>query len=449
MSETKVQRETTPTFLVAVLGLCAAILAFGIGLVAITHTSKTDAGTVVSADVGVTDAKIELADISISPKAITVPKGEKITLHVHNKGTLEHDLRVNGTDGTKLLKHDETETITVGPFDTSTQAWCTVAGHKAAGMLLDINVAGSTQAASSSASTAAGPSIDMSAVPPDNFKARDPNAPTDPAPAGTVHKITLTVEEKPITIAPGVTQLMWTYNGTVPGPILRGKVGDTFEITLVNHGTTAHSIDLHASKVAPNITMRVLQPGHSYVYKFTADHSGIFMYHCGTPPVLEHISMGMYGTIIIDPPNLPPVDHEYVIVQSELYRAADPTQPVDYNKLLNAQYDAVVFNGYVNQYADQPINVGANQKIRVWVMNDGPSDISSFHVIGTIFDTVYKEGAYLLQPSATAGGGQALDLAPAQGGFVEFTLAVPGKYTFVTHKFNDAVRGAAGVFDAS
>jgi nitrite reductase (NO-forming) len=305
-----------------------------------------------------------------------------------------------------------------------------------------------TAVVSSDSATPASPGIQMGQTPPDSFEARDPNAPSDPAPAGTVHKVTLKIEETSIEIAPGVTQLMWTYNGTVPGPILRGKVGDTFEITLKNDGTTSHSIDVHASKVAPNVTMRMIQPGESLVYKFTADHSGIFMYHCGTAPVLEHIGMGMYGAIIIDPPNLAPVDHEYVMVQSELYREADPAQPVDYNKLLSEQYDAVVFNGYVAQYTDRPIKVGVTQKIRVWVMNDGPSDISSFHVIGTIFDTVYKEGAYVLQPGADHGGGQALDLAPAQGGFVEFTLSVPGKYPFVSHKFADAAKGAAGVFDA-
>lgn len=305
-----------------------------------------------------------------------------------------------------------------------------------------------TTAVSSGVATSAGPGIEMGSAAADSFKARDPNAPPDLGSPGTVHKITLTIEETPIEIAPGVTQLMWTYNGTVPGPILRGKVGDTFEVTLKNDGTMSHSIDFHASKVAPNVTMRMIQPHESLVYKFTAGSSGIFMYHCGTAPVLEHIGMGMYGAIIIDPPNLAPVDHEFVMVQSELYREADKTQPVDYNKLLNEQYDAVVFNGYVAQYTDRPLHVGVNQKIRVWVMNDGPSDISSFHVIGTIFDTVYKEGAYLLQPGPRRGGGQALELAPAQGGFVEFTLAVPGKYPFVSHKFADAARGAVGVFVA-
>lgn len=295
---------------------------------------------------------------------------------------------------------------------------------------------------------ATGPGIQLGALPPDGFKARDPQAPPSAQPAGVVHKVTFTIEEKQIEIAPGVAQLMWTYNGQVPGPILRGNVGDTFEVTLVNHGSMTHSLDIHASKVAPNVTMRSIATGTSLVYKFTADHSGIFMYHCGTAPVLEHIAMGMYGAVIIEPPNLPPVAHEYVLVQSELYRAPAPSQPVDFNKLLAEQWDAVVFNGYPNQYADRPIHVGVNQKVRVWVMDDGPSENSSFHIIGTIFDTVYKEGAYLLQPDASHGGGQALDLQPAQGGFVEFTFAVPGMYPFVTHKFASATKGAAGEFIA-
>ncbi len=308
-----------------------------------------------------------------------------------------------------------------------------------------------TNAATASSGTAAAPSpgFDFSASAPDGFQARDPNAPKPSAqPAGTVHKVTFDIIEKQIEIAPGVSQLMWTYNGQVPGPILRGKIGDTFEITLVNKGAMAHSIDFHASKVAPNVTMRLIGPGSTLVYKFTATHSGIFMYHCGTPPLLEHIAMGMYGAVIIDPPNLAPVDHEYVFVQSELYRESDPTQPVDYNKLLAEQWDGVVFNGYVGQYTDRPIHVQPNQTIRAWVMNDGPADISSFHVIGTIFDSVYKEGAYLLRPGPDQGGGQALDLTPAQGGFVEFSLPVAGKYPFITHKVADATKGAQGVFAA-
>jgi len=298
--------------------------------------------------------------------------------------------------------------------------------------------------------TVAGPGFDFGAGPPDAFKARAPNAPKGSTGATpTVHKVTFDIEEKQIEIAPGVSQLMWTYNGEVPGPILRGKVGDTFEVTLINQGSMSHSIDFHASEVAPNVAMRMIGPDQTLVYKFTATHAGIYLYHCGTPPIVEHMAMGMYGAVIIDPSNLPPVDHEYVFVQSELYRESDPSQPVDYNRLIADRPDAVVFNGYVSQYTDRPIRVRPEEKIRVWVVDAGPSDIASFHVIGTIFDTVYKEGQYVLRPDKSRGGSQTLDLAPAQGGFVEFSLHSPGEYPFITHKIADAMRGASGVFRAS
>jgi nitrite reductase (NO-forming) len=288
-----------------------------------------------------------------------------------------------------------------------------------------------------------GQKLDISGDPPAGFEARDPNAPATPA--GTVHQITMHATEEVLEIAPGTLQTMWTFDGTVPGPVLRGKVGDTFEITLVNDGSIGHSIDFHASKVAWNIEMRTIDPGKTLLYRFTATKAGIFMYHCGTPPVLHHIGNGMYGAIIIDPPDLAPVDHELVMLQSELY-SAPKGEVAGLEKMLAEQWDAVVFNGYPNQYLHRPIRVEPNQRVRVWVLDDGPSENSSFHVIGTIFDTVYKEGEYLLRPSV--GGSQALDLQPAQGGFVEFTFDVAGQYPFVTHKFASASKGAVGLFQA-
>ncbi len=290
---------------------------------------------------------------------------------------------------------------------------------------------------------AAGPSVDFTADKPADFHARDPKAPA-PLP-GTVHDITMHIKELELEVAPGLTQMMWTFDGVVPGPVYRGKVGDTFNFTIVNDGKMVHSLDFHAGMVSPNVAMVPIEPGKSHVYSFVANHAGIFMYHCGTPPVLLHIASGMYGAVIIDPPDLPAVDHEFVFLQSELYTAPSGQVP-DLTKLLNEQYDAVMFNGYVNQYKYAPIRIDPNQRIRVWVLDDGPSQSSSFHVIGTIFDTVYKEGAYLLRPGPDEGGSQALDLQAAQGGFVEFTPTEPGNYTFVTHKFNDASRGALGIF---
>lgn len=291
-------------------------------------------------------------------------------------------------------------------------------------------------------------SLDLTQEPPKDFKApHDPTAPADLG--GTVHELTFEAREVPLEVAPGHTQMMWTFNGTVPGPVLRGKVGDTFRITLVNKGTMGHSIDFHASQVAPNVHMKTINPGESLVYEFRASYSGIFMYHCGTPPVIDHVANGMYGAVIIDPPDLARVDHEYVMVQSELYAGTIGKTP-DVAAMMAEQWDGVMLNGYVYQYKYAPIRVEPGQRIRVWVLDAGPSENSSFHVIGTIFDTVYKEGAYLLRPGPTPvpGGSQALDLMPAQGGFVEFTLPEAGLYTFLTHKFASAFKGAAGVFKA-
>jgi nitrite reductase (NO-forming) len=191
--------------------------------------------------------------------------------------------------------------------------------------------------------------------------------------------------------------------------------------------------------------MRTIMPGEELVYRFEAKHTGIFMYHCGTAPALHHIGNGMYGALIVDPPNLSKVDKEFVFVQSELYLG--PQEKIgDYTKMMAGSDDGVVFNGYYNQYLHSPIAVDPSDRVRAWVLDAGPSENSSFHVVGTIFDTMYKEGAYTLRPGADEGGAQALDLQPAQGGFVEFTFDEPGQYPIVTHKFRNASRGALGLF---
>ncbi|GIU90567.1 MAG: hypothetical protein KatS3mg010_1666 [Acidimicrobiia bacterium] len=286
--------------------------------------------------------------------------------------------------------------------------------------------------------------FDFAASWDDAFEARDPSLP--PAPGQTVHEVEMRATEVELEVAPGVTQTMWTFDDQVPGPTLRGKVGDVFRIRLTNEGELPHSIDFHASKVAWNDEMRSIGPGESLVYEFEAKHAGIFMYHCGTAPALHHIGLGMYGAIVVDPPDLPPVDHEFLFVQSELYGApagkvATPEQ------MANEEWDAIVFNGAVNQYRDRPIQVGVGERVRAWVLDDGPSENSSFHVVGTVFDTVYKEGAYRLRPDGGRGGAQALDLQPAQGGFVEFTFDEEGLYPIVTHKFANVGKGALGLFE--
>jgi nitrite reductase (NO-forming) len=345
----------------------------------------------------------------------------------------------------------------LGPVTSAVTLFCDLPGHRAAGMELTIATEGAaggeagaahdgaSGATDGSADASAASALDFSLPMTEGAEPFDPTAPVTPT--GTVHEMELHATEEVIEVAPGVSQLMWTFGGTVPGPPLRGKVGDTFRITLFNDGTLGHSIDFHASKVAWNDEMRTIDPGESLVYEFTAEHSGIFMYHCGTAPALHHIGNGMYGAIIIDPPQLAPVDHEYVIVQSELYLGPEGDVG-DLTKMVDADWDAVVFNGYSNQYRDHPIRVEPDERIRMWVLDAGPSENSAFHIVGTVFDTMFKEGAYTLQPGPQQGGAQALDLQPAQGGFVEFTFDEAGLYPIVTHKFANVGKGALGLFQA-
>ena len=432
-----------------------AVLALAVGIVAIV--TRPDTGGASAAGGGTQTVDVTLTEFSIDPATIEVDPGTELVVNVTNDGAMAHDFKLNGEEGTDLLDPGETvEGVNLGTIDEDTFAWCTVPGHRESGMEMSIKVAGSTSgSAHTVADTAAsGATIDPEATPEADWQAFDPTL--EPAPGATEHEITLHAVEAEVEVAPGVTQQAWTFvegtgdnqgNPRMGGPILRGHVGDLFTVTLVNDGEIGHSIDFHASRVAWDDEMRTIDPGDSLVYQYRAEYAGAFMYHCGTAPALHHIGNGMYGAIIIDPPELAPVDHEYVVVQSELY-LGEQGQPGDLDKMVNTDWDAVVFNGYYNQYKFSPIRVEADERIRVWVVDDGPSENSAFHIVGTIFDTVWKEGRYLLQPDATHGGSQVLDLQPAQGGFVEFSFAEDGFYPMVTHKFANVGLGALGLFQA-
>jgi nitrite reductase (NO-forming) len=413
-----------------------------------THAPSETTPQVATASPASVSFDIELGDMYIKPATITVPNGANVVLHITNAGVMPHDFKTEGGAATPLISPGASSDLTVGPMTASNAAWCTIAGHKQAGMNLAIVVTGGANAGASSAPSTApttdlNAKIDAAAMPAHEWIGRSPILPA--ASGGKIHEVSFDAIESIIEVAPGVTQEMWTFNGTAPGPVLRGEIGDTFRITLTNKGKMGHSIDFHASKVAWSDEMRTIQPGESLVYEFKAQFAGAFMYHCGTAPALHHIGNGMFGVIIINPPNLPAVDEEFFVTQSELYLGPQG-QPGDLTKMVNEQWDAVVFNGYFNQYKFSPIKVLPGKRYRMWVLNDGPSENSAFHIVGTIFDTVYKEGAYLLRPNATRGGSQALDLQPSQGGFVEFAFAEDGLYPFVTHKFANVGKGALGFF---
>lgn len=449
MPDSSRSRDPQVGFVFASLTAVMAFVLVAVGIIAVVNK---DSG----ASSGATTVEVVLSEFKVTMTPATVPSGD-VTLHVTNSGSQIHNVDVvQLAKKTPDIAPGSSATLELGTVPAGSYVVnCAIAGHTEAGMkaTLVVGTASPGAAMPGMATSSGNPDdavIDFAAAAPAGFTARDPNAP--PPLPGTVHEIAMEASEAVIDVAAGVSQEMWTFNlageaPMVPGPVLRGNIGDTFRVTLTNKGKMDHSIDFHASKVAWDDQMRSIHPGESLVYEFTANYAGAFMYHCGTAPALHHIGNGMYGAIIIDPPALAPVDHEFVIVQSELY-PGPAGEPGDLTKMTNNEWDAVVFNGFVNQYKFAPIRVEPGERVRVWVIDDGPSENSAFHIVGTIFDTVWKEGAYLLQPDATHGGSQVLDLQPAQGGFVEFTLAVKGLYPMITHKFSNVGKGALGLFQA-
>jgi nitrite reductase (NO-forming) len=287
------------------------------------------------------------------------------------------------------------------------------------------------------------------------YQLRDANAPARAE--GTVHDIDLYVVEQPMTVAAGFVQTVYAFGLTpetasVPGPVIRVKVGDTVRIHFKNPATNLmpHSVDFHASLVAWNDEMTDINPGDEKLYEFSAEYAGVFMYHCGTAGALSHMLNGMYGLIIVEPAaGLPPVDREVFLVQNEWYLGPQgQTGDLQRANATVPDADFVVFNGIADQYKDNPIKVETGETVRAFVLNVGPNIDSSFHVVGTIFDDVIKEGIHLQRGNQGNWGSQAVDLAPAQGAIVEFHFAEDGLYPIVTHAFNFVAHGAIGLFQA-
>jgi nitrite reductase (NO-forming) len=395
--------------------------------------------------------KIKSIDLGFDPKDIHVDKAGTYTVELENGGALPHDITF--ADGTQATaKAGETASVAVNVPADGLTFLCSVPGHADAGMKGSITLTG-TAAGASSGGDHGGPAPATDTQPDANapaYKLFDATAPK--ALAGTSHDIDLVIEEKLMTVAKGFVQKVWTLGGTVPGPVIRVKVGDTIRIHLKNPATNQlpHSVDFHASQVAWNDEMTSIDPGKEKIYEWKADYAGVWMYHCGTSPALHHIANGMYGMVIVEPRDgLRPVDHEVAIVQSEWYLGPQQ-QPVSLSKAAAAAPapDFVVFNGVANQYVDNPIPVKTGGTVRAFVLNAGPSVDSSFHVVGTIFNTAVKEGVQLLQNNPGQYGSQAVDLAPAQGAYVEFTMPEDGLYPIVTHAFNFVGRGALGLLKA-
>ena len=270
-----------------------------------------------------------------------------------------------------------------------------------------------------------------------------------PASEATSHVFRIPVTHDTIEIADGVKYEGWTFGGTVPGPVVRVRQGDHVKIVLVNQSPMQHSIDFHAARIPMNVAFKAVNPGDSLTFEFDARDPGVYMVHCGTPPVLMHIMQGMYLPIIVDPRDGWPgqADKEFVIVQSEFYasEAHEGHSTMDFQAAMETRPSYVVFNGKANQYKSNPLQVNEGDRVRFFVMNAGPSLNSDFHVVGAIFDRVYIDGNLdrplegIQTVTVPAGGGAVFETSFEHG------LSGEGVYAFVTHAFADASKGAVGL----
>ena len=394
--------------------------------------------------------EITAFDLGFKPAKLEVPAAGRYAIKLINTGSTSHDITFASGE-MALAKPGETASVDVDVPAGGLTFLCSIPGHAQAGMTGEVVVADT--APSTAPDDHGGPAPVTDVQPDPNAPAPVRYDPRAPAPLpGKVHDIDLVMTEQEMTVAAGFVQKVWTFGGTVPGPVIRVKVGDKIRVHLKNpiENQMSHSIDFHASQVAWNDEMTSIDPGQKKLYEWTADYAGVWMYHCGTAPALHHIANGMYGMVIVEPAEgLPKVDNEFALVQSEWYLGPQG-QPVDLTKASAAAPapDFVVFNGVANQYKDGPIAVGTGESVRIFVLDAGPSIDSSFHIVGTIFNTVIREGIKLSSGNPGNWGSQAMDLSPAQGGIVEFTTAEDGLYPIVTHAFNFVGRGALGLIKA-
>jgi nitrite reductase (NO-forming) len=279
--------------------------------------------------------------------------------------------------------------------------------------------------------------------------------PTDlPAPIGVREPTTVVINLDAVEVegqlADGTTYTYWTFNGAVPGPFFRVRIGDTIEVHMTNNtsSTMNHSVDFHAvTGPGGGAVMTQTEPGKESIFTAKAINPGLFVYHCATPMVASHISNGMYGMILVEPEGgLPPVDREFYVMQGELYTTGNfgeqGHQMSDTTKLLDEDPEYFVFNGAVGSITTQkPLKANVGETVRIFFGVGGPNFTSSFHVIGEIFDRVYDQASLTSAPLTNV---QTTLVPPGGATVVEFSLEVPGNYILVDHALARLQRGLAG-----
>ena len=371
---------------------------------------------------------------------LKVHEGETVQINLVNGEGAEHDIVIDqyGARSNRVVGKNASSALSFTANKTGEFIYyCSVPGHREAGMEGRIQVIPGSMA----------PTV---ATAPDIV--RDP---TDlPPPIGSrlaeVVHVDLETVELIGQLDDKTTYNYWTFNGKVPGPFIRVKVGDTVEVRLKNRGNSvmSHSVDFHAA-TGPGGGAEFSQtdPGTEKTFTFKALVPGLFVYHCATPSVPHHITNGMYGLILVEPEGgLPQVDREFYIMQGELYTAqpfgTQGSQEMDYEKLISEKPEYFLFNGSVGALTrGHPLRASPGETVRIFFGVGGPNFTSSFHVIGEIFDHVY-EGASLGSPPLT--GVQTVSVPPGGATVVDFKIARPGRFSIVDHALSRLERGLVG-----
>jgi nitrite reductase (NO-forming) len=266
-------------------------------------------------------------------------------------------------------------------------------------------------------------------------------------PTGAVASVTLPISHDVLSIAPGIRYDAWTFGGTVPGPVIHVRQGQTVKVTLVNRSPMPHSVDFHAARIAPNVAFGDVMPGKSKTFSFKATDPGVFMYHCGTAPAFMHIANGMFGAIVVEPANMPKADVEYVLVSNEWYlnKSGDKAAAgLDLVKAEQVTPDWVTWNGYAAQYKTHPLTAMPGQTVRFWVVDAGPSLNTEFHVVGTLLDRAWVNADLRDAPQH---GIQTAVVPAGGGGVFDVKIDEPGIYPFVSHAFASVMLGEVGLLE--
>ncbi|MGN6515243.1 MAG: copper-containing nitrite reductase [Rhizomicrobium sp.] len=282
---------------------------------------------------------------------------------------------------------------------------------------------------------------------------RDPTDLPPPVGARGPRKIIVNFDTIEVTgqLADGATYRYWTFNGKVPGPFVRVRVGDIVDVHLKNDANSmmSHNVDFHAVQ-GPGGGAKATEagPGETRGFEFRAEHPGLYVYHCAVSMAAQHISNGMYGLILVEPAGgLPKVDHEFYVMQGEIYTEAafggSGLQTQSYEKLMNETPDYYVFNGAVGALSTlKPLHAKAGETVRIFFGVGGPNKTSSFHAIGAVFDRVYNLGSFTSPPVHDV---QTVSVPPGGATVVDMKLPVPGKFMLVDHALSRVERGLAGM----